>query len=662
MAQADPRAELAAKCADALRARRDGDDYPLAASALRAALAEPPSDDEFFAALDHKSLLCAAKADPDAPVALAEDAERLADCDALLSFALAKLASADKPLHRVDRVVSRVKKPLHDAFRAAIEKRLADGGSLPPGVGVHTHKDEPHLYLQQFPPPSPKKSPGRHLAERLVAALTEKARQGEPVCALGDLVAEGDAPALKKALADDAFTTAAVALPVTKSLTLACLSADAPAMLAGDTLLCAVLAARTGAKKPYVAPADLAEALPEAHREAFSRALAERLDAGRLPEGVSARQDEAGRSLCLDNNRPASQILGEKVLAALARRRDAGEGYPAPLAAVARAVVPQIEDGSIARLMKDKAFVGKVVVAVAGRADVPAALAGDEETLASSAATLEFAVGMLSTPDAPLHPLKKVAGKLDAAVRPAFEAAVARHVEQKTLPATLAAHEVKGQTHLRRADCPLPPPAEEALAERLLAALSGARGEGIYPLSVRALLSRFDPEPADKAVKAALAHNAFRARAIVAVPGDLDAPAALAEDRARLASEPRLLEYALSCVRGEDSHAAGVADVCKALAADLRAEFTLAVNGAIAEGTLPPTVACLMVKKKPMLFLRSDLDARPTPVPEATTVPEPEATESEAVDPEAVDPEAAESDAAEPAGEEREAVAQGNLF
>src|SRR5262249_3797875 len=160
---------------------------------------------------------------------------------------------------------------------------------------------------------------------------------------------------------------------------------------------------------------------------------------------------------------------------------------------------------------------------------------------------------------------------------------------------------------------PLPPPAEETLAERLFAALNGARDGGAYPASVNDLLKRASLEPTDKLLRSALAHNAFRARVIAALPGDADAPAALVEDRERLASEPRLLEYVLSRVRSNDNQALQVPDLCKALAQDLRPDFTVAVGQWLATASLPAAVGCLVIKKKPHLFLKADLDA-PRPI------------------------------------------------
>src|SRR5262249_38187819 len=101
-------------------------------------------------------VVLAAKKDPAAPVALAEDAALLARSPLLLEYALARLCSAEKPLHPVARVAGQVEKGLREPFTASLEERLA-GSALPPGVGQRVVKGKPHFYLERFPPPAPKK-------------------------------------------------------------------------------------------------------------------------------------------------------------------------------------------------------------------------------------------------------------------------------------------------------------------------------------------------------------------------------------------------------------------------------------------------------------------------------------------------------------------------
>ena len=66
-----------------------------------------------------------------------------------------------------------------------------------------------------------------------------------------------------------------------------------------------------------------------------------------------------------------------------------------------------------------------MLLSVPGDVHAPIALPGDEKVLASSPALLERAVRLVSTREEPLHPVAKVAGKLDRALKEAFPAAVA---------------------------------------------------------------------------------------------------------------------------------------------------------------------------------------------------------------------------------------------
>ncbi len=639
MAKVDVHAERAARLVEALRQQRDqGANYPLTATRLRELVEPELNDDDLFKALSHRSqagnLVVLAKKDPASPVALAEDASRLAAGDLALGYALNKLATPEKPLHPVPRIVSRVDKSLQPAFEAALNERL-QAGNLPEGVGKQESKGKVQLYLEKFPPPAPpppKKAPAAELAERLLAALQARHDQGERIVNLGDLAGADVKPAvLKKAVEEESFCARAVVVPVGKTMTLAALAEDRAALLGSDALLRGLLQTRTTAKKPLAALADLAAALPEGQRDEFVATWAPRLETNALPAGVLLRDGQ----LCLEVNLPATLVLSEKVLAGLERRRQAGEDYPTTLDAVVRAEAPDTPADLVAMLAADRSFRSKVVQAVPGNLHAPLALAGDEERLAGSPLLIEFAVRLVSTPEQPGHPVNKVAGSLDKSLRKPFEQAVARLAESGSLPAGVASHDVKGKLHLRRAEYPppLPPrPAAEVLAEKLLAALRAARQAGPdYPLPLARLVEQADPEAPERLVKSALAHGSFNCCALTALPGKRDSLVALNEDRDRLAGDPRLLEQALAGTRTADNQAVPLADLGKKLAPDLRPIFTTAVEKDVAAGTLPAGVGALTIKKKPHLFLLADLAARPaaTPPPAAAAAPPPEAPPAE---------------------------------
>jgi hypothetical protein len=625
MTKVDVHAERAARLVDTLRQQRDqGSAYPLTVARLRELVDPELSDDDLFKALLHRSqasnVVVAAKKDPASPVALAEDAARLAASDVVLVYALGKLATADKPLHPVARVVSRVDRGLQPAFEAALNDRLA--GTLPQGVGKQERKGKVQLYLERFPPPPvpPEKPTAAALAEKLLAALTARRQQGERVVNLAELAEPDVSPALlKKAVGTAPFGEQAIVVPVGKTLTLAALVEEREHLLGSNRLLLALLEEQATPKKPFATLADLAARLPEGLGEGFTAAWAPRLASRAVPGGVLVR----GETLCLEADLPATMLLGEKVLTGLERRRQAGQDYPLPLETLVQAEAPGTPADLVEKLAGDRDFKSKAILAVPGDVRAPVALAADEERLASSPALIEFAVRRVSTPEQPLQPVKKVAGVLERTLRAPFEQAVARLVESGALPATVAAHDVKGKLHLRRADYPLPPPPDEALAGKFLSALKASRQAGTdYPLPLARLIERVDAAAPERLVKAALGHELFSAQVLAAQPGKRESLVALSEDRDRLAADPRLLEQALTGTRTPDNQAVPLSDLGKKLAADLRPPFTTAVEQRLSTGTLPASVGVLVIRKKPHLFLLADLTGRVPPA-----APKPQAAE-----------------------------------
>ena len=162
-------AVLAAKMIQTLERLRDrgGDAYPPTLSHLATqsdsqappqlaakALKKKPFADRFLAACKH----------PDSPVALAEDAERLAGGPRLIEFALSLLCTPEKRLHPPSKLVTKVDKALKPAFAAALQRRIAEK-TLPETVGVVEARGKPQLYLRTLPPPAVE------LSQALVRAL-----------------------------------------------------------------------------------------------------------------------------------------------------------------------------------------------------------------------------------------------------------------------------------------------------------------------------------------------------------------------------------------------------------------------------------------------------------------------------------------------------------
>jgi hypothetical protein len=294
MPKADPAAELAQKLRTSLEQQRQSSgEYPLTVAHL-AALADPQAPLELVGkALAKKPFagqwIVANKKDANSPIALAEDGERLAASPLLLEYTLGLLCSADKPLHPPTKVAGKVAKPLQPAFKAALERHIAEN-TLLSTVGVVNVRGKPQLYLQRFPPPPPpppKKKPAEQLSEMLVQALFEQRERGPEAypAELHRLVEQTSlAPAarvLKQALGKEPFRSQAVlALPKRPDSPVV-LADDRERLLTSPRLLRLTLAAARTPDNQAVSVTDLGKKLPRNlqgdFRAAANRQISERL-------------------------------------------------------------------------------------------------------------------------------------------------------------------------------------------------------------------------------------------------------------------------------------------------------------------------------------------------------------------------------------------------
>lgn len=305
-----------------------------------------------------------------------------------------------------------------------------------------------------------------------------------------------------------------------------------------------------------------------------------------------------------------------RLVARLQQERDSGGEYPLTLARLRELVDPAASDDDLHKAMGQKVIAGQVVLAAKKDVASPVALADDATRLGQSPLLIEYAVGLLSTAEAPLHPLTKIAGKINKTLKVAFVDATTKGL----VPESVVVHAVKGKPHLRLAKYTLPPPPEQALVEELLKLLRQARERGDYPLPLAELLLRAGHQAGTKVVKAALALKAYTSAVVQAVPRLATSLVVLEGDEGRLVYDTRLVELLLGMVRTSDNQAVPVAELGKKLEAGLRGAFASVVGDQVTAGTLGPSVGCLRIKKKPHLFLRADL----LPPPEILKIYKPE--------------------------------------
>ena len=290
MPKPDAASELAGKMVQTLqRLREQGDDaYPPTLAQL-SVLADPLAPQQLAVkALKKKPFaarLLAANKHADSPVALAEDAERLADSPRLLEFTLSLLCTPEKRLHPSAKVVGKVDKSLKVAFTAALQRRLTDG-SLPATVGVVTVRGKPQLYLRTLPPPAVE------LSQKLMRTLETLRSEGENAypLSLKDLITQANSaagPALvKEATALPPFAGRTLSAAPRDPASPLALTEDRDALLRSAVLLeYAVIAVR----KPdhqAVAVTDLKKKVAKPLQAAFEAAVVARIAAEKRSPAV----------------------------------------------------------------------------------------------------------------------------------------------------------------------------------------------------------------------------------------------------------------------------------------------------------------------------------------------------------------------------------------
>ena len=143
------------------------------------------------------------------------------------------------------------------------------------------------------------------------------------------------------------------------------------------------------------------------------------------------------------------------------------------------------------------------------------------------------------------------------------------------------------------------------LARKLLTALQQQRQSGgDYPTTVERLAALADPQATPEQVKKALNKKPFAALWLIANKKDTHSPIVLVEDLERLAASEQLLEYALGQLCSAEKPSHPPAKLIAKVEKPLRPAFQSALERAVAQNTVPPTVGIAWVKKKPHLYLQ----------------------------------------------------------
>jgi hypothetical protein len=311
-------------------------------------------------------------------------------------------------------------------------------------------------------------------------------------------------------------------------------------------------------------------------------------------------------------SRDAASELAANLVRVLESQRSLGSSaYPLSLRRLAELTDASAPPEPLQPALKKKPFKDRVVCGHTKHPNAPVAFVEDLDQLAASPLLLEFALEQLCTQTSPTCTVTKLKAQVPPKLRPKFEAAVNRRIQENTLPESVAVILVKKkpQLHLRRYELPRPP--EEELAENLLRVLRAQRalGDGAYPLSLRRLLELTDPDAPEEIRKKALAWPAFKEAVVLglSVKDSLKSPIALMEDIELLAESPLLFETALREKRTGDNQILSVADLKRNVAPAVRPFMERSLHRKVQARSLPPTVGCLLQRKKPVFFLISDV-------------------------------------------------------
>jgi hypothetical protein len=166
---------------------------------------------------------------------------------------------------------------------------------------------------------------------------------------------------------------------------------------------------------------------------------------------------------------------------------------------------------------------------------------------------------------------------------------------------------------VRNSNVPRANPIDD-LARKLLTALQQQQSGGDYPTTVERLAALADPQATPEQVKKALNKKPFAALWLIANKKDTHSPIVLVEDLERLAASEQLLEYALGQLCSAEKPSHPPAKLIAKVEKPLRPAFQSALERAVAQNTVPPTVGIAWVKKKPHFYLQR-FPPPPPPLP-----------------------------------------------
>jgi hypothetical protein len=392
------------------------------------------------------------------------------------------------------------------------------------------------------------------------------------------------------------------------------LAEDHSKLVFSPMLLGYALGKLASADKPTHTVEKIAAKLDKDLREDFTNSVNKRIADGTLPEGVGKHEAKGKVLLYLKQFPPPppppakkspAAALSEQLLATLTARREHGQS----LAALADLADPEVKPSLVKKAVQEEPFHSQAVLIPISKTRTLAAVLADRDALLGSDQLLAELLEAKTTAKKPFTTLAQLAEGLPEDQRETFLSAQEARLAAGRVPESILVRR-EGDSRVLCLKNRLP--ATEVLREQVVSNLVQRRESGDYPVSLASIL----PASADSEALAKLVKDkSFKSAVVQALPGNPQAPVALAGDHDRLAGDPRLVEMVLTVQRTDDNQAIPVADLGKKLAQEVKEPFGKALHHRLSEGKLPAGVGTLMIKKKPHLFLLADLTNKPAAPP-----------------------------------------------
>lgn len=415
-----------------------------------AALLKPPARGQ---------VLVAVPDDLKSPVALQADADRLMSDPAVLLRLVQHPqtgCSAGSPVRGLPDLCRSAEK----SIRGRIESHwMSDSASLPSGLQrireTAGKKTTVAIHDERFPRAE------IVLSRKLVEILSQFRSAGEShyPAQFSEIFAKadkpGDDPILQSALSQSAFLETTLVVAGRSPGGWVAFRDDADSAVSTEGFLKRLLSVHCNEAQPEHRLSALARLLPRELQPRFQEVWRTHFDLQRrfpfMEMSTVGSKDRADLVLRDARFPRPERLLSEKLVRLLESQRAEGNA-PVSWSELAELAIGTDDRSLLQKAIADEPFVSRVIVAVPSSPDSPVSLAEDLGDLATSSRLLQVVQTLNVTDENQAVPIEKLATfkGLHPLVRPAFEAALMKAVQDRLLPAGVGAVRIGGRWHLFR--------------------------------------------------------------------------------------------------------------------------------------------------------------------------------------------------------------------